>query len=153
MDKNQIEELIRQLKASGLDEEEIMEIFFETFQKGKMDRADLETLAGAMGYELTDDFKNDETPDPIASDVEGLDKEDLEDAKTLDGLEEVAEEEDIDLDSDSEEEEEGSDSDYDNLYEEDEEEDEDEESDYEDSEEEDSDSEREEAMKLFRLNK
>ena len=84
MDSEQIEALITQLKAQGLSEDEIMEVFYETFTSGKMDRKDLETLAEAMGYELTDDFKNEETPDPIeAKGEEGLSKEELEDAKAI----------------------------------------------------------------------
>lgn len=81
MNETEIESLIKQLKAAGLDEEEIMETFFETFQEGKMDRKDLETLAEFMGYELTDEFKNDKTPDPIA--VKGISKEEAEDVKEI----------------------------------------------------------------------
>ena len=84
MNTEEIESLIEQLKAQGLTEEEIMNVFYETFTKGKMDRKDLETLAEAMGYELTDDFKNDETPDPIeANGIEGMSKDDLEEAKEI----------------------------------------------------------------------
>lgn len=85
MDLKQIEELVEQLKAQGKSEEEIMEIYYETFKEGKMDRKDLETLANHLGYELTDDFKEDETPDPIVSEeMKDISKEDLEDAKTID---------------------------------------------------------------------
>ena len=84
MNNEEIESLIKQLKAQGLDEEEIMGIFYDVFEKGEMDRKDLETLAEAMGYELTDDFKNEPTPDPIAAEgVEGLSEEQLEDAKAI----------------------------------------------------------------------
>lgn len=62
-----MESLVKQLKAMGLNEKAIMDTFYETFQKGKMDRKDLEACARFMGYELTDEFKNDPTPDPIAS--------------------------------------------------------------------------------------
>ena len=71
MNSQEMESLVKQLKAAGLTEEQIMETFFETFQEGKMDRADLEALAEFMGYELTDGFKNDQTPDPIAGGAEG----------------------------------------------------------------------------------
>lgn len=71
MERTEMESLVKQLKAAGLNEEQIMETFFETFQEGKMDRADLESLAKFMGYELTDGFKNDATPDPIAGGAEG----------------------------------------------------------------------------------
>lgn len=84
MNNEEIQALITQLKAQGLSEEEIMETFYESFTEGKMDRKDLETLAEAMGYELTDDFKNEETPDPIeANGIEGMSKEDLEEAKEI----------------------------------------------------------------------
>ncbi len=79
-----MESLVKQLQAAGLTEEQIMEIYFKTFQEGKMDRKDLELCAEFMGYELTDDFKNDSTPDPIASkDVEGISKEEAKDAKEI----------------------------------------------------------------------
>lgn len=84
MNEEEIQALIKQLKAQGLSEDEIMATFYETFEKGEMDRKDLETLAEAMGYELTDDFKNEPTPDPIeANGVEGMSKEELEAAKEI----------------------------------------------------------------------
>lgn len=103
MNSEEIQSLIEQLKAQGLSEDEIMNVFYEAFVQGKMDRKDLETLAEAMGYELTDDFKNEPTPDPIASPEGGelpeggLTEETLEDAKAIEP-EESAEEfkEDID---------------------------------------------------------
>ena len=86
MDRTEMESLVKQLKAAGLNEEQIMETFYETFQEGKMDRKDLEACAEFMGYELTDDFKNDPTPDPIASGGEGgegITKEEAEAAKEI----------------------------------------------------------------------
>lgn len=70
MENEEIQSLISQLKAAGLGEEQIMETFYEAFQKGEMDREDLETLANAMGYELTDGFKNEAAPDPINANAE-----------------------------------------------------------------------------------
>ena len=67
MNEQEIQSLIKQLKAAGLNDEQIMDTFYEAFESGEMDRKDLEVLAEAMGYELTDDFKNDENPDPIAA--------------------------------------------------------------------------------------
>lgn len=83
MDKTEMESLVKQLKAAGLNDEQIMETFFETFTEGKMDRADLEACAEFMGYELTDEFKNDKTPDPIATPEGGLTKEAAEEAKQI----------------------------------------------------------------------
>lgn len=85
MNEEQIKSLIDQLKGAGLEEEQIMDVFYETFKKGKMDRKDLETLANALGYELTDDFKEDSTPDPIegGADLGDISEEKLEDAKEI----------------------------------------------------------------------
>lgn len=87
MNNEEIQSLIKQLKAQGLEDEQIMDVFYKTFTKGEMDRNDLETLANAMGYELTDEFKNDKTPDPITEGGEKTDgeitKEEAEAAKAL----------------------------------------------------------------------
>ena len=85
MNSEEIQSLIEQLKAQGLSEEEIMDTFYQTFVDGKMDRKDLETLADAMGYELTDEFKNEATPDPIeaGAPAEGMSEEALEDVKAI----------------------------------------------------------------------
>lgn len=86
MDRAEMESLVKQLKAAGLTEEQIMETFYETFQDGKMDRKDLEACAEFMGYELTDEFKGDPTPDPIADGGEGgggITKEQAEAAKEI----------------------------------------------------------------------
>lgn len=106
MNNEEIQSLIEQLKAQGLSEEEIMNVFYETFTQGKMDRKDLETLANAMGYELTDDFKNDETPDPIADlgdggeeaveGTDGMTEEDLKDPLDINEDKEDGEKEDDD---------------------------------------------------------
>lgn len=91
MNEEEIQSLIKQLKAAGLSDEDIMNVFYEAFESGEMDRKDLEVLAEAMGYELTDDFKNDQTPDPINGNNEpapeggneNLSKQELEDAKEI----------------------------------------------------------------------
>lgn len=87
MDAKEMESLVKQLKAAGLSEDQIMDTFFETFKEGKMDRKDLEACAEFMGYELTDEFKNDPTPDPIEENpvpgAEGITKEEAENAKEI----------------------------------------------------------------------
>ena len=85
MDKTEMNSLVSQLKAAGLTEEEIMDTFYATFQEGKMGRKDLEACANFMGYELTDDFKNDATPDPMSSPAsgDGITKEEAENAKEI----------------------------------------------------------------------
>lgn len=107
MDKTEMNSLVSQLKAAGLTEEEIMDTFYATFQEGKMDRKDLEACANFMGYELTDDFKNDQTPDPMSSpnSGDGITKEEAEDAKEIKPGETAEEFKDsIETESDSEKE-------------------------------------------------
>ena len=91
MDEKEIQSLIDQLKAQGMDDEKIMDMYYEMFVDGKMDREDLETLAGYLGYELDDDFKNDEHADPIEEDAEKVDEEPEE------ALENISKEEAEDL--------------------------------------------------------
>lgn len=83
MEKSEFESLLKQLKAAGLNDEQIMETFYETFQEGKMDRKDLESCAEFLGYELTDEFKQDGTPDPIAKPEGGITEEQAEAAKEI----------------------------------------------------------------------
>ena len=65
MNEEQIMQLIAQMKkqfkaaySSKTDEEiehMILDVFFETYATGKMNREDLTTLTNAMGYEVKDD--------------------------------------------------------------------------------------------------
>lgn len=112
MDKTEMNSLVSQLKATGLTEEEIMDTFYAAFQEGKMDRKDLEACANFMGYELTDDFKNDPTPDPMSSpnSGDGITKEEAESAKEIKPGETAEEFKDsIETESDSKEDSEDSD--------------------------------------------
>lgn len=112
MDKTEMNSLVSQLKATGLTEEEIMDTFYAAFQEGKMDRKDLEACANFMGYELTDDFKNDPTPDPMSSpnSGDGITKEEAENAKEIKPGETAEEFKDsIETESDSKEDSEDSD--------------------------------------------
>lgn len=112
MDKTEMNSLVSQLKATGLTEEEIMDTFYAAFQEGKMDRKDLEACANFMGYELTDDFKNDATPDPMSSpnSGDGITKEEAESAKEIKPGETAEEFKDsIETESDSKEDSEDSD--------------------------------------------
>ena len=83
MDNEKIQSLISQLKGVGLGDEEILDVFYAAFQKGKMDRKDLETLADSLGYELDDDFKEDKTPDPIEGKKPEVTPEAAEDLKEI----------------------------------------------------------------------
>lgn len=88
MDKEQIDSLVSQLKGVGLDDEQILDVFYEAFTKGKMDRKDLETLAESLGYELDEEFKDEKTPDPIDAGAapaggEDITKDEAEDLKEI----------------------------------------------------------------------
>lgn len=83
MDEKEIASLMERLRATGMSDEEIMDSLYQAFEKGEMDRKDLETLAGHLGYELTDDFKNEPTPDPINGGGGEVTKEQAENAKEI----------------------------------------------------------------------
>lgn len=91
MDNEKIQSLISQLKGVGLGDEEILDVFYAAFQKGKMDRKDLETLADSLGYELDDDFKEDKTPDPIEGGTTPEEAKDLKEIKPGESKEEFKE--------------------------------------------------------------
>jgi hypothetical protein len=89
-----IEELKAQVKAKPENkdksddeiDEMILDGFFDAFKDGEMSREDLMAIAEAMGYEPTEEFKNEEAPDPIEAKEMGdgnLDKKELEETKVM----------------------------------------------------------------------
>ena len=77
MDEEELLQTLNEIKAQirakpenrGKSEEEIdgilLDGFFKAFCDGKMSKADLEAITEALGYEFTEEFANDTTPDPI----------------------------------------------------------------------------------------
>lgn len=91
MTPEELNKAIEQLKAEGHSEEEILGGFYKMFQNDQLTLDELDGIVNAMGYHLTDEFKNmspedqktkgyEETEEP----AEGVDKEDVNDAKETD---------------------------------------------------------------------
>lgn len=90
--RSNIEQIKAQVKAKpenqGKSEDEIDELvldsFFKAFTEGKLSKEDLENLAGAMGYEFSEEFAAEEqTPTEPTEGAEGAQpteatKEDLQ---------------------------------------------------------------------------
>lgn len=79
---------LEELKKQGNDEETILKVLYLMYADGKMDLDDLRTLTGLLGYEFTDEFEAMSEEDKKTkglSDVdepaEGVDEEEVEDAK------------------------------------------------------------------------
>lgn len=97
-----IEEIRAQLKAKPENkdktedevDEEMLDGFFKSYTEGELSKEDLEAIAGAMGYEFTDEFENDpEAANEMEqSPAEGLSQEDLENTRTFGEGEESKEE-------------------------------------------------------------
>lgn len=99
MTLDEAKKAIEQLKAEGHSEEDILGGFYKMFQNDELAYDELDGIVNLMGYHLTDEFKAmspedqkkkgfEETNEP----AEGVDKEEVEDAKETDGKEEVEEE-------------------------------------------------------------
>ena len=102
---------LEQLKSEGKTDEEILGGMYLMFADGTMTLSDLRTLTELLGYEFTEEFEalSDEdkkrrgfesTDEP----AEGVDKEDVEDAKEFgdDEGEKAKEEDDLQPQSESE---------------------------------------------------
>lgn len=59
MDKKEFDELVRQLRKSGLTDDKIMRVLVETYESKNCDITDLEVMVSWLGYLLTDDFYKD----------------------------------------------------------------------------------------------
>ena len=77
MNDKELRETLKAIKAQvkakpenkGKSDEEIDRIlldgFFQAFCDGKMSRNDLAAITQALGYEVSEEFMNDPSPDPI----------------------------------------------------------------------------------------
>lgn len=119
----EMESAIKQLKAEGHGEEEILGAFYKMFQDDKLTLDELDGIVNLMGYHLTDEFKAMSPEDQktkgyeeVDEPAEGVDKEDIEDAKEAESDEEPEKEESEPEDKgeeDSDDENEGSEEDED----------------------------------------
>lgn len=88
MTLEELKEAIEGFKKEGYEEEEILEIFYLMYADGKMPLEDLRMMTEAMGYEFTEEFEAMSEEDKkqkglkhIEAAGEGIDYEDVEDAK------------------------------------------------------------------------
>lgn len=56
MTKQEFDLLVKQLRQQGLNDDQIMKVFYEAFASNKCNIEDYELMVNWMGYELTDDF-------------------------------------------------------------------------------------------------
>lgn len=103
---------LEELKEQGNDEETILKVLYLMYADGKMDLDDLRTLTGLLGYEFTDEFEAMSDEDKktkglkdVDEPAEGVDKEQVKDAKEYEPKEESTSVKDKEEDSDSEEDE------------------------------------------------
>lgn len=97
-----MQKAIEQLKAEGHSEEEILGGFYKMFQNDQLTLDELDGIVNLMGYHLTDEFKamspeDQKTKGYEETDeaAEGVDKEEVEEAKETDAdTEEKSESED-----------------------------------------------------------
>ena len=81
MTEAQVNEVIKKLKEEGHDEEEILYSFYKMFQNDEITFDELEGLTEAIGYHITDDFRNMSAEDQKTKGYEEV--EEVEDAKEV----------------------------------------------------------------------
>ena len=98
MTPEEMKKAIEQLKATGASDEEILGGFYKMFQDDKLTIDELEGITNLMGYHFSDEFKAmspedqktkgyEETEEP----AEGVDKQEVEQAKESDESEDKPE--------------------------------------------------------------
>lgn len=86
-----------ELKAQGYSDDELLGSFYLMFVDGKIDVDEMENLSNALGYSLTDEFKNMSPEDQktkgyeLDEDSTDASKGEIEDAKEYDDEEESKE--------------------------------------------------------------
>ena len=112
MTVDEAKKAIEQLKAQGNDENAILGAFYKMFQDDKLTMEQFEAMVNLMGYHLTDEFKAMSPEDQKVKGIEaadepaeGVDQEQIEDAKEDEGAKEPETESEPDSEPDSEPEE------------------------------------------------
>lgn len=84
----ELKEAFESLKKEGYTEEEILKIVYVMYADGKMPLEDLRTMTEALGWEFTEEFEAMSEEDKKTKGLkrsekkaEGVDKEEIEDAK------------------------------------------------------------------------
>lgn len=90
MTPEELNKAIEQLKAEGYSEQDILGSFYKMFQNDELTLDELDGVVNAMGYHLTDEFKNMSPEDQktkgfeeVDEPAEGVDKEEVEEAKEV----------------------------------------------------------------------
>lgn len=90
MTLEELKKVFDDFKGEGYEEEEILEILYLMYADGKMPLEDLRTMTETLGYEFTEEFEAMSEEDKKKKGLEykngnkaaeGVDKEDVEDAK------------------------------------------------------------------------
>ncbi len=91
MTEQEVKQVIDGLKAEGYSEKEILGSFYKLFQNEELTLDQFDGLVNFMGYHLTDDFKNMSPEDQktkgfekTGKPAEGVDAEEVKDAKEVD---------------------------------------------------------------------
>lgn len=112
MNYEEFKKLCEEFRAQGLKDEDILELVYQMFLNGDIDKEELSKLAGALGYEFTkefDEFTSEKTSEGEAVDEEGkplgVSAEEIEKAKEVTEESEPEDfEKKIDVDEDEEDE-------------------------------------------------
>lgn len=89
MDFEELTKKIEELKAQGLEDEDILDIFYEAFVKQEMGPEDLAKAAGALGYEFSEEFKAELDKENVGENGNG--NEEVADGLTKEEVESVQE--------------------------------------------------------------
>lgn len=109
MTLEELKKVFDDFKGEGYEEEEILEILYLMYADGKMPLEDLRTMTETLGYEFTDEFEAMSEEDKKKKGLEykngdkaaeGIDKEEIEDAKEFKEGEAESETDDKDEDDD-----------------------------------------------------
>ena len=107
MTLEELKKVFDDFKGEGYEEEEILEILYLMYADGKMPLEDLRTMTETLGYEFTEEFEAMSEEDKkkkglkhIENAGEGIDKEEVEDAKEFKEGESETDDKDEDDDDD-----------------------------------------------------
>lgn len=95
MTNEEFDKLCKELLAQGMTEKDILGVILQMFEDGKIDIEGMKKLAGARGYELTEEFINKASAPagegeaaPAEGAPEGVTSEEVEDAQEVEPGEE-----------------------------------------------------------------
>lgn len=81
MSEQELKDFVDSLKEQGLNDEQILDIFFETFKSGELPIESLKSAAESMGYRLKGDFEKEASQG--GGEEKDLSKDQIEAAKEI----------------------------------------------------------------------